>query len=197
MARAVIAIVSPQAMLDDQANGYLPDDIEVDMGEDPNTTVITGERDAVFRFLTDDMGVDADEANEYIDREEGDLDEADEGGHMNCDKCGEEIPPGEEVEVMNPDGVLCPRCAAEEEDEILARNRDAMRDYYTDMAIDRYRMGESSEPQGVKDFDKYMDQILIKEGHGRPAVKPEDNPQRRRAARHQDRPLNKIRYGVK
>ncbi len=53
-------------------------------------------------------------------------------------------------------------------------------------------------PEGkVTDFDKYMDKILISEGHGRPAVPPEDNPQRRRAARHQDRPGNKTRFGAK
>lgn len=53
-------------------------------------------------------------------------------------------------------------------------------------------------PEGkVSEFDKYMDKILISEGHGRPATKPEDNPQRRRAARHQDRPGNKTRFGVK
>jgi|SRR6478609_1851127 len=54
-------------------------------------------------------------------------------------------------------------------------------------------LGESK----VTDFDKYMDKILISEGHGRPAVPPEDNPQRRRAAKHQDRPGNKTRFGAK
>lgn len=44
-------------------------------------------------------------------------------------------------------------------------------------------------------FDKFVDQILISEGYGRAPVKPEDNPQRRRAARHQDRPGNKTRFG--
>lgn len=51
--------------------------------------------------------------------------------------------------------------------------------------------------ESVKDFDKFMDKILISEGYGRPAMKPEDNPQRRRAARHQDRPGNKTRFGGK
>ena len=158
MARAIIAIVSPQSMLDDQAQGFLPDDIRVDMGEDPNTTVITGERDAVFRFLTDDLSVDPDEANEYIDREEG--------------------TPEEE--------------ATESEEEERAEEEEAMRDYYADMKMDAKRHGE-----GVAEFDKFMDKILISEGHNRPPVKEEDSPQRRRAARHQDRPLNKIRYGSK
>jgi len=46
-------------------------------------------------------------------------------------------------------------------------------------------------------FDKFMDKILINEGVGVIRQKQEDSPQRIRAARHQDRPLNKIRYGVK
>lgn len=57
--------------------------------------------------------------------------------------------------------------------------------------VDRFGEGK------VTDFDKYMDKILVSEGRGRPAVPPEDNPQRRRAAKHQDRPGNKIRFGVK
>ena len=168
MARAVIAIVDPQSMLDDQANGYLPDDVTVDMGEDPNTTVIEGERDAVLRFLTDDLGVDPDEANEYIDREE--MEEMDEGGTESteggdtCPDCG--APAG------MPCDSGCPNAEQPEPDP------------------DRYR-------EGVAGFDKFMDKILISEGNGRKPTPPEDNPQRRRAARHQDRPGNKIRYGVK
>jgi hypothetical protein len=46
-------------------------------------------------------------------------------------------------------------------------------------------------------FDKYMDNILVSEGYNRPIVKQEDTPQRKRAARNQDRPGNRTRYGVK
>jgi len=165
MARAVISIVSPQDMLDAAGEGNLPDDIEVDMGQDPRTTVITGERDAIFRFLTDDLGVDADEANEYIDREEMDEGgtESTEGGDT-CPDCG--APAG------MPCDSGCPNAEKSEPDP------------------DRYR-------EGVVGFDKFMDKILISEGYGRKPTPPEDNPQRRRAARHQDRPGNKTRYGVK
>jgi hypothetical protein len=51
--------------------------------------------------------------------------------------------------------------------------------------------------EGAGEFDKFMDRILINEGHHRLAARDDDSPQRRRAARHQDRPLNKIRYGSK
>lgn len=49
----------------------------------------------------------------------------------------------------------------------------------------------------VPGFDKFMDKILVSEGHFKPVQKEQDSPQRRRAALHQDRPLNKIRYGSK
>ncbi len=90
--------------------------------------------------------------------------------------------------VIGADGVI-----NHKSDEEVYDEEERQRDYMDDMDdVESRRMGE-----GVQEFDKYMDQILIKEGHGRPAVKPEDNPQRRRAALRQDRPANKIRYGVK
>lgn len=46
-------------------------------------------------------------------------------------------------------------------------------------------------------FDKYMDKILVQEGRVRTPVKQIDSPQRVRAAKHQDRPLNKTRFGGK
>jgi hypothetical protein len=45
-------------------------------------------------------------------------------------------------------------------------------------------------------FDKFMDRIVIAEGHGRVIKKQPDSPQRIRAARHQDRPMNRTYYGV-
>lgn len=52
-------------------------------------------------------------------------------------------------------------------------------------------------PRAGGGFDKFMDRILINEGRLRVPDREEDSPQRRRAARHQDRPLNKIRFGGK
>jgi hypothetical protein len=45
------------------------------------------------------------------------------------------------------------------------------------------------------DFDKFMDRTLIDEGRKVMVSCEENNPQRRLAARYQDRPLNKIRIG--
>lgn len=64
------------------------------------------------------------------------------------------------------------------------------------VALDDEGPGVGLVPEGKVGFDKFMDRILVCEGAGRPPVPEEDNPQRRRAARHQDRPNNRIRYGV-
>lgn len=55
--------------------------------------------------------------------------------------------------------------------------------------------GEKSCTNESNNFDKFMDSILIKETRI-PPVGPE-SPNRERARRHQERPLGRIRYGVK
>lgn len=57
--------------------------------------------------------------------------------------------------------------------------------------IGRYPVSEGSG------FDKFMDRILISEGGNRAQRATGDSVQRKRAARHQDRPGNKIRFGSK
>jgi len=56
---------------------------------------------------------------------------------------------------------------------------------------DLFSYGKTSE--GVN-FDKFIDRILISEGHNRQPAQQEDNPQRRRAAKRQDRPANRTVY---
>jgi hypothetical protein len=48
-------------------------------------------------------------------------------------------------------------------------------------------------------FDRFMDDIIIKEGAGlnKKTKTVGDSPQRARARKHQERPLGRIRYGVK
>jgi hypothetical protein len=41
-------------------------------------------------------------------------------------------------------------------------------------------------------FDKFMDRIVISESKQRPTA---DSPLRKRAQRHQERPLNRIKFG--
>jgi len=53
------------------------------------------------------------------------------------------------------------------------------------------KVNESKE--GIS-FDKFMDRILLSENN-RSKMKVSENPNRARAATHQDRPLNRIRYG--
>ena len=60
--------------------------------------------------------------------------------------------------------------------------------------------GEVSRPQNLPEnkglqFDKFMDRIVTLEGANRVHVKQEDNPLRRRAALHQDRPANRTVIG--
>lgn len=50
------------------------------------------------------------------------------------------------------------------------------------------------ESKGLQ-FDKFMDNILVKEGRTVVRQKQEDNPLRRRAALHQDRPANRTVIG--
>lgn len=51
-----------------------------------------------------------------------------------------------------------------------------------------------SEGKGLQ-FDKFMDNILVKEGRTTVRQKQEDSPLRRRAALHQDRPANRTVIG--
>ncbi len=101
----------------------------------------------------------------------------------------------------NPMGAMeCPACGspAGEECECMIDDEGGLPDHeHPPEELDIHTRPTLRPESKVTDFDKYMDKILISEGYGRPAVKPEDNPQRRRAATHQDRPLNKTRYGVK
>lgn len=54
--------------------------------------------------------------------------------------------------------------------------------------------GSVNESNGIQ-FDKFMDKILVSEGHNVVRRKQEDNPLRLRAARHQDRPANRTVIG--
>jgi ribosome-binding protein aMBF1 (putative translation factor) len=109
--------------------------------------------------------------------------------HDVCDMCGEVA---DDLVPMGADTHICARCAEEEAGHRAEEEEQTQRDFYADMAMDRRRLGEAAG------FNKFMDRILVEEGHNRVAPKhEEDSPQRLRAARHQDRPLNKIRYGGK
>lgn len=110
--------------------------------------------------------------------------------HDICDMCGQVVPE-DQLMPMGAGSQVCAQCAEKGSADGRAEKELAQRDYVADMAMDARRMGE-----GVG-FDKFMDRILVNEGHLRAPTREEDSPQRRRAARHQDRPLNKIRFGGK
>ena len=97
-----------------------------------------------------------------------------------CPECG--APAGE------PHDPMCPN--AEHEDP-----RDPDRAH--DARVDREPGGMIDHlPEGVTEFDKFMDRIVLDEHKQRKTdPKNENNVQRARAARIQDRPGNKTRWG--
>ncbi len=103
-----------------------------------------------------------------------------------CPECG--APAGEPCDPM------CPN--AEHEDP---RDPDRAYDSRVDnVAVDPAMLGIQREgkEETVTEFDKFMDRIVLDE-HKQQKVNPkrEDNVQRQRAARIQDRPMNKTRWG--
>jgi len=81
-----------------------------------------------------------------------------------------------------PLGMPCePGCPNEEDP------RDPDRAY--DARVDQF---EGKEP--MSEFDKFMDRTLIDEKQRQRVDAHENNPQRRIAAKYQDRPMNKTRF---
>lgn len=87
----------------------------------------------------------------------------------------------------------------------LAYNPSTPGDVLAQLATDTdsyVRQGVAGNPSTPKeetlpestDFDKFMDNTLLKEHRAKRVDRPEDNPMRRRAALHQDRPNNRIRF---
>ena len=102
-----------------------------------------------------------------------------------CPSCG--APEGEECD---PDchsrEAECPVCHAP--DGVACDCRDAAR---TDLEYDR-RM------EGSRDFNKFMDRILVEEKRPEGKVTVlNDSPQRQLAARYQERPMGRTRMGGK
>lgn len=142
--------------------------------------------DSDYNYEDVDCDCDCSRCSASADNRES-LDESSAGAE--CAACDDPVGP-----VKNVRGaMLCARCAQEAgEDRAREDDWETQRDYRADARMDAKRMGEATSG-----FDRFMDSILIAEGHNRQPTKQEDNPMRRRAQRHQDRPNNKIRYGVK
>ncbi len=54
--------------------------------------------------------------------------------------------------------------------------------------------GAGPKNESLHDFDRFVDSILLKEGR-RPQMLVSENPRRKLAARHQERPLGRIVIG--
>lgn len=128
--------------------------------------------------------------------------------HMNfkptdemCDECAEEMEMG-----MGPN----PSCCGEESDEPVYCNvcdmpiESGVCDCCVGMTSTGHAMQTPTIPHEIDvvdirmhegfQFDKFMDNILIKESH---KVVRGDSPMRERARRHQEYPINRIKYGVR
>lgn len=80
-------------------------------------------------------------------------------------------------------GSTCARCGCEADEDELDGNG------YCEVCAE-----ESSERLGeCTQFTKFMDNIVLSEQRRRGIVTLPDSPMRLRAARHQERPLNRIR----
>ena len=93
-----------------------------------------------------------------------------------CPECG--------APVGQPHDPMCPF-------EDQGDPRDPDRAY--DARVDRQVEGKEE----MVEFDKFMDRIVIDEKQRQRIDRPENNPQRQRAAKYQDRPMNKTRWGGK
>jgi hypothetical protein len=103
----------------------------------------------------------------------------------NCEVCG--APGGEPCD---------PGCPNAPYEDPLELDPDRAWDERGDRADDEAHFGrEDRQFDESTDFDKFMDRTLLDEGKRKMVDKPEDNPQRRRALGHQNRPLDRTRIG--
>lgn len=96
-----------------------------------------------------------------------------------CPECG--------APVGQPHDPMCPF-----EDQVDPRDPDRAHDARVDVQLEGRQREGTEEPS---DFDKFMDRIVVDEKQRQRIDRPENNPQRQRAARIQDRPMNKTRWG--
>ena len=117
-------------------------------------------------------------------------------GYLNemCDECAEAAAMGVETSCCGDDHgsevEVCDMCGMEMQDNVCDCCAASMHNHDQPMKFKfaGVALGERYE------FDKFMDDILIRESR-----KPHfgDSPMRKRALKHQERPINRTRYGVK
>jgi len=92
-----------------------------------------------------------------------------------------------EIEIFDED--TCDMCGMPMQDNLCDCCAGAMSMSPGKVDVVHHGMNESFE------FDKFMDNILVKESSSRSLARG-DSPIRERARRHQERPINRTRYGV-
>ena len=93
------------------------------------------------------------------------------------------------------DQAVCPECGGSYDNHEPGCSLDVNAEG-PDANDARHDMRKENPREGVG-FDKYMDKILVQEGHNRKVTKQEDSPQRRRQAVRQERPMGRVRFGGK
>lgn len=173
-------------------------DLEIDVDivkTQPGHVVISGDYDNVMRVLTDYLFMSGAEADTYMKPQKR-LKMGESAGTYThpttCGVCGDQVTDYEYVDSMGT-GEEIPTCkwCAEEDPERNSETRSRRLSSEYAHSDDHFSVREGTN------FNKFIDQILVSEGHNRVLRKETDSPQRIRAARHQDRPLNKIRFGGK
>ena len=100
-----------------------------------------------------------------------------------------------------PLGMPCePGCPNEEEP--MEPDPDRAYDSRMDRQMDDRHFGRDDvqyegvvrEGREMSEFDKFMDRIVVDEKQRERIDAPENNPQRQRASKYQDRPMNKTRF---
>lgn len=130
-----------------------------------------------------------------------------------CASCGAPMAPGEGVE-LEPGEQVCDACSVEggegrceyceahpgESHGRGCPNKEMDEpdpDHWHDSRVDREMDVHVEGVNESTEFDKFMDRIVVDERKKQVIDREEDNPQRRRASRYQDRPMNKTRFGSK
>lgn len=180
---AEVSVTDPDWMISSYSDD--PSAFDVKLGKSlDGSLIITGDEENVVDFIVNELDVDRGEAEDMITMhfEEGD-DAMNENDAMeNCEVCGGEFP-SEEASVLPNGNIACSVCRQEH-----FSDRVPGRPNYSDVAE-----AVDDEPV-IEGFSKFMDNILISEGRFRRPEPTYESPQRKRAARHQDRPLNRVRF---
>jgi DNA-directed RNA polymerase subunit RPC12/RpoP len=221
---AEIHVTDPDDVVDDYRRGFYAADVEISLAQDPNLVVIKGDKTEVMKCLVDEFGVPDNETERYITSEllEKDDDTMDNVcdmcgeemspeqavklGQMNpiCRKCAAEYAEDNKLDRQDEtdtEMIDCPECLGSgrpgeghpDENDLCwfcGGSGEVHKDVDTKVGDYEPRY----DPNESINFDKFMDSTLIKEHRNKKMDSITVSPLRQRAAKHQERPLGRIRF---